>query len=496
MATRAQQFDFLLAGVNDPDIPGAPLALGTVKFFEVGTSTAKDVWTESAKTNDYTEYTLDANGVAELYGDGSYKIELYDSGGSLEYTFDEVKCTASTYNRRVVSTSPITVTPDDDIIFINTGSGNITLNLQDVALFSKPVTLKKISASNTATYDAYSTQTIDGDLTGTLTANNDTVTLVPDTDSGQWRKTNHLATGLVGLTATVAELNQLDGNVLSRDGSTTIMDIGGTTSESPLIVLVPNLDDVGVALAYIGFAQSNYNSLQFTFYKESDGSQNNEMQFGLYGVGSAFRINGYQNVGIGGAPAGSGSYRFRAVGTSEITDTLTLSKASGTGLSVTSDIDFNAIASGATKAEINLTCDGNTATAAEIASVCDGNTATAAEIVKAADGIGVSIPRAAIFNIGDWNMDTTSELTVATGISEDKILAAKAMIRPDSPVTGVNYPLDSTGVAGGTVTMQGGVEYWNSSGVVLNRLTGGFFDGTTFDATSYNRGYVIVWYID
>jgi hypothetical protein len=493
MATRAQQFDFLLAGVNDPDIPGAPLALGTVKFFEVGTSTAKDVWTESAKTNDYTEYTLDANGVAELYGDGSYKIELYDSGGSLEYTFDEVKCTASTYNRRVVSTSPITVTPDDDIIFINTGSGNITLNLQDIALFSKPVTLKKISASNTATYDAYSTQTIDGDLTGTLTANNDTVTLVPDTDSGQWRKTNHLATGLVGLTATVAELNQLDGNVLSRDGSTTIIDTGSTTLEEPLKIFTPNLSDNGGAYVYLGVDETNLDYGYMRFYRVSDGNIANSLSLGIVGVGAILRLDGSGNVGINADSDGDTLY---VSGTGEYTDTLTLSKASGTGLSVTSDINFNAIASGATKAEINLTCDGNTATAAEIASVCDGNTATAAEIVKAADGIGVSIPRAAIFNIGDWNMDTTSELTVATGISEDKILAAKAMIRPDSPVTGVNYPLDSTGVTGGTVTMQGGVEYWNSSGVVLNRLTGGFFDGTTFDATSYNRGYVIVWYID
>jgi hypothetical protein len=482
MATRAQQFDFLLAGVNDPDIPGAPLALGTVKFYEVGTTTPKNVWTESAKTNDYTEYTLDANGVAELYGDGSYKIELYDSGGSLEYTFDEVKCTASTYNRRVVSTSPITVTPDDDIIFINTGSGNITLNLQDVALFSKPVTLKKISASNTATYDAYSTQTIDGDLTGTLTADNDTVTLVPDTDSGKWRKSNHLASGLVGLTATIAELNQLDGNSLSKDGTTTIEDTGGTVSENALNVFAPNLSNGGAHRIRMGVSSASYNSGTLSFDYTSTGSASNYFAVGMSGVGDVVKVYGSGDTVISG--------------TTEITDTLTLSKATGTGLSVTSDIDFNAIASGATKAEINLTCDGNTATAAEIASVCDGNTATAAEIVKAADGIGVSIPRAAIFNIGDWNMNTTPELTVATGISEDKILAAKAMIRPDSPVTGVNYPLDSTGTTGGTVTMQGGVEYWNSSGVTLNRLTGGFFDGTTFEDTSYNRGYVIVWYID
>ncbi|MEJ2655600.1 MAG: hypothetical protein P8012_00180 [Desulfobacterales bacterium] len=461
MATRAQQFEFLLAGVNDPDIPGAPLALGTVKFFEVGTTTAKDVWTESAKTNDYTEYTLDANGVAELYGDGSYKIELYDSGGSLEYTFDEVKCTASTYNRRVVSTSPITVTPDDDIIFINTGSGNITLNLQDIALFSKPVTLKKISASNTATYDAYSTQTIDGDLTGTLTANNDTVTLVPDTDSGQWRKTNHLATGLVGLTATVAELNQLDGNVLSRDGSTTIIDTGSSSFEHGLDVVHPNLPNSGVSVLVLGAAVTAKNAGVLSFTNIGTDSASNRVGLGIYGVNNdILAVDGSENVGIGGASDGA---KFKVTGTGEYTDTLTLSKVAGDGLVVAAGIDFGWISNGATKAEIN----------------------------KAADGIGVTIPRQKVIAIGDWNMNTTESVNVAHGLDVDKIVGFRVLIINDAGTQCFQIPYASYGDDNVETAV-----YINGANVFMGRELTGKFDSTDYEATSYNRGWVIVDYID
>jgi len=285
----------------------------------------------------------------------------------------------------------------------------------------------------------------------------------------------------------------------SKNGTTTITDTGATTAEYPIDILTPNLSDAGSCFVRIGKTLTVKNVGSIKYVHTTDDSDANEIRMQIEGTGG-LRLNAVGNLGINAVPAASGGARVSIGGTVGITDTLTLSKASGNGLSVTNnayigndlnvagdanitgDIDFDAIASGATKAEINTTCD--------------GNTATAAEIVKSSDGIGVTIPRQLIISIGDWNMNTTPELTVATGISEDKMLAVKAMVRPDLPTTGVIYPLDGTGNSAGTVTMQGGVEYWNSSGVTLNRLTGGFFDGTTFEDTSYNRGYIIVWYID
>jgi hypothetical protein len=333
-------------------------------------------------------------------------------------------------------------------------------------------TTKKITATNIAAFLADLEQTLasktltspvlNGTLSGTAFLDEDDMASDSAIAAASQQSIKaYIASFVASGAATFSNKN------FSQDGQVSITDTGSTTSESPLTILVPNLDDIGIVLTYMGFAESNYNSFQFTFYKESDGSQNNEIQFGLYGVGSALRVNGYQNVGIGAAPGGDGGARVSIGGAVGITDTLTLSKASGTGLSVTSDIDFNAIASGATKAEINA----------------------------AAAGIGVSIPKAAIFNIGDWNMNTTNTVVVDPSLSGSKIYAVKAMIRGDAP-TGIYYPLDGTGLTGGTVTPQGGVQSWSASGITLNRLTGGMFDDTNFETTSYNRGYVIVWYID
>lgn len=97
--------------------------------------------------------------------------------------------------------------------------------------------------------------------------------------------------------------------------------------------------------------------------------------------------------------------------------------------------------------------------------------------------------------IGDWNMDSDSSVGVATGItdSELKIRGIFAMIRDDA---GNQYPLHSkiniTGAAGGQDGWIYGVGSTDTIGLV--RLTGGFFDGTNYDSTSYNRGWVTIFY--
>ena len=132
-----------------------------------------------------------------------------------------------------------------------------------------------------------------------------------------------------------------------------------------------------------------------------------------------------------------------------------------------------------------------TATIAEINTTCDGNTATAAEIVKAADGIGVTIPRQIIYEMGAWNMDTTSSIGVAHGLTSSKIVGVRATIRSDSIAT--VYPLPYA--VSGTSLVDPSV-YANSVSLVCGRETGGIFDSISYSSVAINRGWFIVDYID
>jgi hypothetical protein len=158
----------------------------------------------------------------------------------------------------------------------------------------------------------------------------------------------------------------------SQAGTVTITDTGSSAARYPLHIVASALNDTGYLNVRFGKNISTaYNHGRIRYYHVTDDSQSNEVRIGAY-EGNALRLNGYDNAAFGGTPGGSGSYKLSVYGTGIFTDTLSLSKASGTGLAVTADIDFNAIVGGATKAEINTTCDGNTATAAEITARCDG----------------------------------------------------------------------------------------------------------------------------
>jgi hypothetical protein len=135
----------------------------------------------------------------------------------------------------------------------------------------------------------------------------------------------------------------------SQNGTVTITDTGDTVSENALNVFAPNLSDGGAHRLRMGVSSASYNSGTLSFDYTGTGSTSNYFALGITGVGDVVKVYGSGNTIISG--------------TAEIADTLTLSKASGTGLAVTSNVvitgtlDFNSIASGATKAEINSRCD-------------------------------------------------------------------------------------------------------------------------------------------
>ena len=96
-----------------------------------------------------------------------------------------------------------------------------------------------------------------------------------------------------------------------------------------------------------------------------------------------------------------------------------------------------------------------------------------------------------VVDIGDWNMDSTSTVSVAHGLSVADIRSVSGMIRADgSPTTRTPIQMGNTGT-----NYDVEVSQLNSTNVVLKRLTGGAFDSTTYNATSYNRGWIYIEYV-
>jgi len=94
-----------------------------------------------------------------------------------------------------------------------------------------------------------------------------------------------------------------------------------------------------------------------------------------------------------------------------------------------------------------------------------------------------------VVEIGDWNMDSTTQVNPSHGLTLSKIRSISVVIRNDS---GTLYPFPFTG---GYASLN---ERWilSSSNIVLSRFVGGVFDDPSFSSTSYNRGWITIQYTD
>jgi hypothetical protein len=114
----------------------------------------------------------------------------------------------------------------------------------------------------------------------------------------------------------------------------------------------------------------------------------------------------------------------------------------------------------------------------------------------------------ATINIGDWNMDANKSVfvdIVSLGIARVNIRVIDVMVRPDSDDSYAKLmPLNSVQNAvfgdftGGNPEPQGGIDFGildsGSTNIVLSRKEGGHFDNSSWNATSYNRGYITIGY--
>jgi hypothetical protein len=90
--------------------------------------------------------------------------------------------------------------------------------------------------------------------------------------------------------------------------------------------------------------------------------------------------------------------------------------------------------------------------------------------------------------IGDWDMVATITVTVAHSLSATEwktIRQVSVMVRDD---TDVSYSVDFY------VGKEGGINPVDSTNFNLTRTGGGIYVSTSFDSTSYNRGWVTFWY--
>ena len=140
---KAQQVEFLLSQVRNTT---GSLVSGTVTFYAAGTTTLKTVWSDRDKaTPAANPYTLDANGTAQLYADGLYKVLIKNAAGTTVYTRDNLQFTpdatnndyypdpsaadqgATTNSRSIASLlAAIGTSKQATIVLAHSGSGNTT----------------------------------------------------------------------------------------------------------------------------------------------------------------------------------------------------------------------------------------------------------------------------------------------------------------------------------------------------------------------------------
>ncbi len=96
-----------------------------------------------------------------------------------------------------------------------------------------------------------------------------------------------------------------------------------------------------------------------------------------------------------------------------------------------------------------------------------------------------------IIEIGDWDMDATPGVGITHGVTFSKIKSVSAIILQDNTVNAI--PLN-TGNSITDSTPQGFIGFITTTSISLLRLTGGIFDVTLYNATSFNRGWVTIQY--
>ncbi len=97
-----------------------------------------------------------------------------------------------------------------------------------------------------------------------------------------------------------------------------------------------------------------------------------------------------------------------------------------------------------------------------------------------------------VIEIGDWNMDADTSVSVAHGLTYANIRSVIALIRDDADTSVIDF---ASALNNNNATSSGNLAC-QTTNVVLTRDLGGAFDNTNYDSTSYNRGWITILYVD
>jgi len=108
------------------DSNGDPAADWTVYAYAAGTPTAKTTYSTATGTDNDWPVVLDANGEADIYLDGSYKIVLKDADGDTSWTLDDYEGIAveAVVTSVVATLAAIGTGTTDGEMVIDAGTGN------------------------------------------------------------------------------------------------------------------------------------------------------------------------------------------------------------------------------------------------------------------------------------------------------------------------------------------------------------------------------------
>lgn len=291
--TRATLFDFLISGLTSPTT-GKPIESGSVEFYESGTTTEKYVWTEKEKTNGYYTYDLSSIGTATLYGEGEYKVVVKDSNDVTIDTIDPVRLRYETVIVDSVTSTPYAQTTDNDILLVDTTSGDITINLLPAASWTRTLTVIPYAGTNTITLDAYGSETINGSTT--LDWNYDAnVELYSDGSNIRTLSIKSAFSDADGDTQIQVEESTDEDKIRFDAGGSEVMvldksgiDISFDSTETYQTIFdmfTSSLPDAGIAYVRIGVDNSSLNHLRIFLSYAGDGSSSNYASYGLTGAG-------------------------------------------------------------------------------------------------------------------------------------------------------------------------------------------------------------------
>lgn len=95
-----------------------------------------------------------------------------------------------------------------------------------------------------------------------------------------------------------------------------------------------------------------------------------------------------------------------------------------------------------------------------------------------------------LIEIGDWNMDTTANVSINHGLTLAQIRSVTGVIIRDD--SSFYFPIGS--VNGGAGLISAGFGSISATQVAIFRTTGGDFDTANYDSTGFNRGWITITY--